>query len=108
MKNATQLNTVTKEGKLTLFYFYSKGVKMIYIDKPKLYGNDGWFSHMMTDGDLDELHSFAKLIGIKRYFFENKPRHYHYDVPRKYFNVAIDKGAILVSSKELIRKCKVV
>jgi group I intron endonuclease len=32
MKNATQLNTVTKEGKLTLFYFYSKGVKMILND----------------------------------------------------------------------------
>lgn len=24
MKNATQLNTVTKEGNIALFYFYSK------------------------------------------------------------------------------------
>lgn len=79
---------------------------MIYIDKPKFYKKNGWFSHMMTDGDLDELHSFANLIGVKRHFFENKQRHYHYDVPLCYFNTAIDNGVIQVNSKDLIRICK--
>lgn len=78
---------------------------MIYIDSPKCYPC-GCFSHMMSDLSREELHSFAQNINLPHYWFENKPRHYHYDVPRKYFKIAIDNGAIIVSSKELIRRCK--
>lgn len=64
--------------------------------------------HLITDGELQELHDFAKSITLGRHWFDSNPKHPHYDlfkspIPRKLaFNLAIKKGAIQKTSKELI------
>lgn len=72
----------------------------IYIDPPK----NGW-CHMMCDGDIAELHAFANLIGMRRRWFQNKPGHPHYDLRPTKQQLAIQNGAILVSSRDLIKIC---
>lgn len=79
---------------------------MIYIDHLRFYKGKGYFAHMMSDSSLDELHYFAKNIALNRCWFENNPKHYHYDVPAKYYRAALEKGAYVVTSKQLIKLCK--
>lgn len=63
--------------------------------------------HLITDGDLTELHAFAKSIGMKPGWFQNKhckQPHPHYDVfssglRRK----AIEAGAVEISSRDTVR-----
>lgn len=42
----------------------------IYVDELQIYGNKGQLCHMMTDGDLIELHAMAEQIGIQRRWFQ--------------------------------------
>ncbi len=66
---------------------------MIYTDK----------IHLVATS-LKELHSFAEKIGINRCYYEGyKKGHPHYDLIRKWmYEAAVKKGAVLVSSKEII------
>jgi hypothetical protein len=36
--------------------------------------------HLATNGPIEELHEFAQSIGLKREWFQDHPRHPHYDV----------------------------
>ena len=66
---------------------------MIYID------NRG---HMVAN-TLDELHRFARKIGLKRTWFQDK-KHPHYDLTtQRMIDKAIINGAVPVSSREIIR-----
>lgn len=67
---------------------------MIFIDP---------IGHMVTDGEAEELHSFAKQIGLRREWYQNK-RLPHYDLttPRK-IKKAMAAGAKLVTSKDIVR-----
>lgn len=64
--------------------------------------------HMITDGEIRELHDFAIGIGVKRCWFENKrgKNHPHYDIKPHQVTAAINAGAILVHSKEIVRILK--
>ena len=63
-------------------------------------------THMVSDENLEELHSFAVEIGLKRHWFEGtRKNHPHYDLTGKNKQLAIDSGAILVSSKEIVKIC---
>ena len=66
---------------------------MIYVDKV----------HMVADS-IDELHKFAKEIGLKRHFFEGvKKGHPHYDLTNKtIMQKALDNGAMVVNSKKIV------
>lgn len=73
--------------------------------------------HLMGE-TVDEVHAFAKDIGLHRCWFENHPRHPHYDLINKkrtplkdkegvlFRDKAIAFGAMLVSPKQLIRIAK--
>ena len=65
---------------------------MIYTDKV----------HLIADS-IDELHEFAKEIGLKREWFQDNEKHPHYDIWGVMVKRAIKKGAIVVSSKEIIQ-----
>lgn len=68
---------------------------MIYIDKA---------GHLISDKSEDELHIFAKKLGLKKEWFQNNPKHPHYDVTtNRMRNKAIDIGAILINSKEIVK-----
>lgn len=79
----------------------------IYVDHLFTWpGKRGQWCHMMTDGDVQELHEMAQRIGIKRHWFQNKKRFPHYDLRPVQREFAIKAGAIEVSGVELVRRCK--
>ena len=67
----------------------------------KRYGTK--WSHMWTDGDLEELHEFALSIGMKRRWFQ--PHHImaHYDIVPSRRERAIKAGAIEASIRDHIK-----
>lgn len=66
---------------------------MIYLDPA---------GHMVTDGQLQELHIFAKLIGLKQRWLKEKPYPHYSLVSKSKRKTAVFYGAIGVSTKELI------
>jgi len=62
--------------------------------------------HLITDGDVEELHRFAvEGLGLKRKWFQNKPGYPHYDLTTENAKRrAIEAGAILISPKKLVKK----
>lgn len=58
--------------------------------------------HMITDGNIEELHQFAGKIGLKRSWFQGPPkhRHAHYDLTPHKRAAAIAAGAKPITLKE--------
>jgi hypothetical protein len=56
-------------------------------------------AHLTAD-TLEELHAFAKRIGLKREWFQDHPLCPHYDISPKRHAAALVAGAILVSARE--------
>lgn len=80
---------------------------MIYIDNQKSYSkkpSGKLFSHMIADTP-NELIEFATKCGISRCFKHNSP-YIHYDVSETHYTTCIASGAILVNSRELVKKLK--
>lgn len=65
-------------------------------------------THLISDSDISELHTFAEEIGLKRTWFQDHPKHPHYDIWGRKVRRAIANGAKFVSSKEIVRRlpCK--
>lgn len=59
------------------------------------------YAHMVSTTSIQELHDFAKSIGVKKHFFH---RGNHYDIREEEHKKAIEAGAKLVSSKELVKR----
>ena len=77
----------------------------VYVDQPTLrQGKFNSYCHMMTDGDLWELHDFAEELGLRRYF-QNKPRFPHYDISPRKRKLAIALGAEEITTEEMIKRC---
>jgi hypothetical protein len=57
---------------------------------------------MVSDTSLDELHEFARVLGIPERGFDRD----HYDIPEQLQQRAIEEGALLVSSRELMERLK--
>jgi len=80
---------------------------MIYVDQLQWYGQDkGNWCHMVTDASLDELHRFAKHIGMKRSWFQDDSQYPHYDLTPNMRMKALRFGAKSVTSRELLKICK--
>ena len=79
----------------------------IYVDELRDYhrlrgdGIPGLWCHMVTDGDLEELHAFARQMGISPRRFQNHPRHPHYDLMTGGRALAIALGAKEVTTRQL-------
>ena len=57
---------------------------------------------LVSDESLDELHAFADRTGIPRRGFQGD----HYDVPEDVRDELIAAGAVLVESRELVRRLR--
>lgn len=58
--------------------------------------------HMVADMEA-ELHAFAKRLGLQRRWYQDKkPLHPHYDLLGGKAREAIRKGALPVSSREMV------
>lgn len=78
----------------------------IYVGPPLWPYRGQLYCHMSSDESLDELHTFAQSVGLKREWFQRHRLVDHYDCGPKIRSIALKKGAISVSDKEIIRKCK--
>ena len=82
---------------------------MIYIDPPREYPtrlrHKVW-SHLVSDTSEEELHAFAARLGLKRAWFQGRPKASaaHYDVTASKYELAIKLGAIPVTSRELVTR----
>lgn len=80
---------------------------MIYVDKAEWKKPNGRVSYAhMTADSLEELHAFAKSIGVKRHWYHSKSRYPHYDINSEVRQTAIDNGAIEVDGKKIVEVAK--
>ncbi|MEY9839257.1 DUF4031 domain-containing protein [Streptacidiphilus sp. EB103A] len=71
---------------------------MILIDPPGVPAHGRMWSHLVSDSSLEELHTFARALGVPERGFERD----HYDVPDRLYAAAVAAGAVPVSSRELV------
>jgi len=57
--------------------------------------------HLVSDTSLEELHAFAESLGLRREWFQEKSIP-HYDLTGKVYELALRRGATLVSSREIV------
>lgn len=71
---------------------------MIIIDTPRLYpGKRKKYCHMISD-NINDLHSFAESLGVKRGWFEKSSGGIpHYDLNEIQWRAAMNAGAIEVT-----------
>ena len=73
---------------------------MILIDPPLVPSRGRMWSHLASDTSYDELHAFARELGIPERGFDRD----HYDVPDEWYDEAVAAGAVPVSSRALIMR----
>ena len=73
---------------------------MILVDPPTWPGHGRLWSHLISDSSYDELHAFARAVGIPVRGFERD----HYDVPAELYEQVVAAGAVPVSSREVVRR----
>ena len=73
---------------------------MILIDPPNAAGHGRLWSHLASDESYEELHAFARTIGIPERGFDRD----HYDVPAEWYDDVVAAGAVPISSRELITR----
>jgi hypothetical protein len=74
----------------------------ILIDEARWWHRGRRWCHLVSDASLEELHAFADANGIPRRGFQGD----HYDIPEEYRTEMIEAGAIVVESRELLRRLK--
>ncbi|RNL83681.1 DUF4031 domain-containing protein [Halostreptopolyspora alba] len=75
----------------------------ILIDPPQWPGPRGlYWSHLVSDLDHDELHTFARRLGVPVRAFDRD----HYDVPETAYDRAVELGALPVPSRELVARLR--
>lgn len=72
----------------------------VLIDPPNAAGHGRLWSHLASDVSYDELHTFARAIGIPARGFDRD----HYDVPAERYADVLAAGATPVSSRELVSR----
>jgi hypothetical protein len=72
----------------------------ILIDPPDVSGHGRMWSHLASDASYEELHAFARTVGIPERGFDRD----HYDVPSEWYDDVLAAGAEPVSSRELVRR----
>ena len=73
---------------------------MILIDPPNAPGRGRLWSHVASDTSYDELHAFARELGVPERGFDRD----HYDVPAEWYDKVVEAGATPVSSRELVSR----
>jgi hypothetical protein len=74
---------------------------MVYVDKAANPYGQMKMCHMVAD-TLEELHAMADKIGIQRRWFQNNPDHPHYDISQSKRALAIQSGAVEITSRQLV------
>ena len=76
----------------------------VYVDPIFDHGEKGLWCHL-TGESLEELHDFAKQLGLRRAWFQ--PRSIpHYDLNPYLRQLALNKGAIALDRKRFLKKVR--
>ena len=70
------------------------------IDPPAVPSRGRMWSHLASDTSFDELHAFARELGIPERGFDRD----HYDVPSEWYDQVLALGVEPVSSRELVTR----
>jgi hypothetical protein len=73
---------------------------VILIDPPTWPGHGRLWSHLVSDESYEELHEFARQLGVPERGFERD----HYDVPERLYAQALELGAKPVRSREIVAR----
>lgn len=74
----------------------------ILVDQPIWPAHGRHFAHLISDSDLDELHEFARALGLPHRAFHND----HYDLPDDWWTRAVTAGAEPVNPRVLVRRLR--
>lgn len=82
----------------------------VYVDPLRNYGGSATFRwkhscHLFADTE-EELHAFAKKIGMKRSWFQGEARLPHYDLNARRRQAAVQAGAVEVTWREVWERIK--
>jgi len=72
----------------------------LMIDPPAVPSRGRLWSHLTSDTSYDELHAFARELGIPERGFDRD----HYDVPSEYYDTIVGMGVEPVTSRELVAR----
>lgn len=72
----------------------------ILVDTARFPAHGRWWAHLASDTSTAELHAFAARLGVPRRAFEGD----HYDVAEDLVPRAVEAGATLVTTRELLRR----
>lgn len=72
------------------------------IDEARWWHRGRRWCHLVSDESYDELHAFVEPLGVPRRAFQGD----HYDVPEEFRDDVIAAGAVVVESRELLRRLK--
>ncbi len=74
---------------------------MVYVDQLRKYGSRYW-CHMTADAE-EELHRFARALGIERRWYQNKGYKWHYDLDPVRRELAVRRGAQQIHTRAMVR-----
>jgi hypothetical protein len=74
----------------------------LLIDPPSWPAHGRLWSHLASDVSVEELHAFARALGVPERGFEGD----HYDLPEDRYAAALDAGALPVPTRELLRRVR--
>lgn len=74
----------------------------ILVDPPLVPAHGRMWSHVASDESYDELHAFARRLGIPERGFDRD----HYDVPEEVYDRVVAAGAEPVTSRELVLRLR--
>ncbi|MEZ0491842.1 DUF4031 domain-containing protein [Kineococcus sp. TBRC 1896] len=74
----------------------------VLVDAARVPAHGTWWSHLASDASPEELHAFARRLGVPRRAFEGD----HYDVPAERVPQAVALGAELVTTRELLARVR--
>lgn len=77
----------------------------VYVDNAGILWKGKKRYHLTADS-IKEMHDFCKSNNINKCWFDNHPKHPHYDITFEQRERSIKNGAFLVTSKELLTKSK--
>ncbi|WP_431476527.1 DUF4031 domain-containing protein [Massilia eburnea] len=75
----------------------------VYVDNARIAWRGHQWCHLVADS-LEELHSFAKTLGLKRSWFQAHASLPHYDVTVEVRGIAISHGAVAADRRTLISR----
>lgn len=74
----------------------------LLIDPPTWPAHGRVWSHLVSDETFDELHAFAREVGLPERGFHRD----HYDVPAELYDQVVEAGALAVSSRDLVARLR--